>query len=108
MAEKKNTISTSQIVSAVCEKFDDVPKKVTKGVIVEFINSIEQSVLQGNKVRVDRIGIIQAKERAARKGRNPQTGEVIDIPASKKISFRASKSLKEQVGNGGQEKKKKK
>jgi len=40
----------------------------------------------------------QAKERAARKGRNPQTGEEISIPASKKVAFRPAKSLRDAVG----------
>jgi DNA-binding protein HU-beta len=52
----------------------------------------------GRKVRIDKLGILTCKERAARKGRNPQTGEEIKIPASQKISFRVAKSLKEKVG----------
>ena len=55
-------------------------------------------VAGGKKVRIDKVGILTVKDRAARKGRNPQTGEEIKIPASKKISFRVAKSLKERVG----------
>ena len=92
------TVSTSQIIANVATKFTELPKKVTKEVIAEFLATVEGQVSEGNKLRLDKIGILQIKERAARMGRNPQTGEEISIPASKKIAFRAAKSLKEQVG----------
>ena len=91
------TVSTSQIIAAVANKFTQLPKKITKEVIAEFLNTVEEKVSGGNKLRIDKIGILQVKERAARMGRNPQTGEEIKIPASKKIGFRPAKSLKEQV-----------
>lgn len=97
---KSSTISTSQLIASVAQKFADVPKKVTKEVIIDFLNTIETEVASGNKLRLDKIGILQVKDRAARIGRNPQTGEEIKIPASKKIAFRAAKSLKEQVVGG--------
>jgi DNA-binding protein HU-beta len=97
---KKNaTVSTSQLIAAVATKHDELPKKVTKELITEFLNTIEEHLVKGqSKVRLDKVGIIQVKDRAARKGRNPQTGEEIKIPASKKVAFRAAKSLKEAVG----------
>jgi DNA-binding protein HU-beta len=91
------TVSTSQIIAAVANKFTQLPKKITKEVIAEFLNTVEEQVSGGSKLRIDKIGILQVKERAARMGRNPQTGEEIKIPASKKIGFRPAKSLKEQV-----------
>lgn len=92
-----STVSTSQIIAAVANKFTQLPKKITKEVIAEFLNTVEEEVSGGSKLRIDKIGILQVKERAARMGRNPQTGEEIKIPASKKIGFRPAKSLKEQV-----------
>jgi len=91
------TVSTSQIIAAVANKFTQLPKKITKEVIAEFLNTVEEEVSGGSKLRIDKIGILQVKDRAARMGRNPQTGEEIKIPASKKIGFRPAKSLKEQV-----------
>ncbi|MEY2987866.1 MAG: hypothetical protein RJB13_1387 [Pseudomonadota bacterium] len=94
-----NTVSTQQLISAVAEKFTDkLPKKMTKTLLAEFLATIESEVAAGNKARIDKVGVIFAKERAARMGRNPQTGESISIPASKKVSFRAAKSLKDAVG----------
>ena len=97
--KKTATVSTSQIIAAVAAKHDELPKKVTKELILEFLSTIEDELVSNqSKVRLDKVGIIQVKDRAARKGRNPQTGEEIKIPASKKVAFRAAKSLKEAVG----------
>ena len=95
---KNTTVSTSQLVAAVADKFTQLPKKVTKEVIADFLATVEGEVASGRKLRIDKVGILQVKERAARMGRNPQTGEEIRIPASKKVAFRAAKSLKEAVG----------
>lgn len=91
------TVATSSIISEVSTRFEQLPKKITKEVISAFLESIENNVASGKKVRIDKVGILNVKDRAARKGRNPQTGEEIKIPASKKISFRVAKSLKERV-----------
>jgi DNA-binding protein HU-beta len=53
--------------------------------------------VKGDKIRMSGIGILEVKNRQARMGRNPQTGGAIKIAASKKITFRASKELKEAV-----------
>ena len=98
MVKNKATVSTSQIISEVASKFEALPKKVTKEMISCFLETIEETIVAGTKVRLDKIGIMQTKMRKARIGRNPQTGEEIKIPASKKVGFRASKSLKEAVG----------
>src|SRR4051812_20708597 len=99
-AKKKSvpTVSTSTLMTEVAGKFDNIPKKTTKEVLASFLEAIEESVATGSKVRIDKLGILQVKDRAARKGRNPQTGEEIKIPASKKVAFRVASSLKEAVG----------
>ena len=51
----------------------------------------------GERVKITGLGILQVRNRAARMGRNPATGEPIQIKASKKVAFRASKELKEAV-----------
>lgn len=94
----KPTVATSAIIANVSSLFDQLPKKITKEVITAFLTAVENNVAGGSKVRIDKVGILTVKDRAARKGRNPQTGEEIKIPASKKISFRVAKSLKEKVG----------
>ena len=51
----------------------------------------------GQRIRIVGLGILQVRKRAARMGRNPATGEAIQIKASKKVAFRAAKELKEDV-----------
>ncbi len=110
MAKMKSalpTVATSSIIAEVSSRFEQLPKKITKEVIAAFLETIENNVAGGRKVRIDKVGILTVKDRAARKGRNPQTGEEIKIPASKKISFRVAKSLKERVGTAKKGTKKK-
>jgi DNA-binding protein HU-beta len=52
---------------------------------------------KGDRIRLVGLGVLQVRKRAARMGRNPATGEPIQIKASKKVAFRASKELKEAV-----------
>ena len=96
--KKQATVSTSMLIKDVSDKYEQIPKKMTKEVVQAFLEAIEAHVEKGLKVRIDKLGIMQVKDRAARKGRNPQTGEEIKIPASKKVAFRVSASLKEAVG----------
>lgn len=99
MAKSKAvTVSTKKLILELCEKYKTLPKKVTKELLAAFIDAIESSVVSGKRVRIDKLGILQVKDRAARMGRNPQTGEALKIPASKKVSFRAARALKERVG----------
>lgn len=98
MAKTRPTVSTRQVTATVAAHFEALPKKMTKEMINSFLEHIEEGVIGGNKVRLDKLGIVQARDRKARMGRNPQTGETIKIPASKKIGFRAAKSLKDACG----------
>lgn len=66
--------------------------------ITSFLETIENHVASGAKVRIDKLGVLTVKERAARKGRNPRTNEEMIIPASKKVSLRISSVLKEKLG----------
>jgi len=65
----------------------------------DLVEALVANLKKGKRVRMAGLGILQVKKRAARMGRNPATGETIKIKASKKVAFRASKDLKEAVGN---------
>ena len=62
-----------------------------------FIETIASALQQGEKVQIVGFGTFEVKERAARKGRNPHTGEEIDVPASKAPVFKACKALKDTI-----------
>jgi DNA-binding protein HU-beta len=58
---------------------------------------VTKHLKKGDRIRIGGLGILQVRKRAARMGRNPATGEPIQIKASKKVAFRAAKELKEAV-----------
>lgn len=74
-----------------------VTKTVAENVINKITEAITATLADGGKVQLMGFGTFEVKERAARKGRNPQTGEEIDIPAAKVPSFKAGKLLKDTV-----------
>jgi DNA-binding protein HU-beta len=65
--------------------------------LTQVVEMIAKGLKKGEKIRLTGLGILQVRKRAARTGRNPQTGEPIKIKASKKIAFRPAKELKEAV-----------
>lgn len=72
-------------------------KKDAEAAVNAVFGAITGALKDGNKVQLIGFGTFEVKEVAAREGRNPQTGEAITIPASKKPSFSASKVLKDSV-----------
>lgn len=66
-------------------------------VVTEILETITNSLSSGEKVDLRKFGIFSVTNRAARKARNIATGEVIDIPSRKAVSFRASSKLKQKI-----------
>lgn len=91
------TVTLKHIAADLAEKHD-MPKKQMNQIMDEMVAHLVKNLKKGNRIRVAGLGILQVKKRAARMGRNPATGETIQIPAKKKIAFRAAKELKEAVG----------
>jgi DNA-binding protein HU-beta len=75
----------------------ELPKRQANEMLTQFVEIITKSLKKGEKIRLTGLGILQVRKRAARTGRNPQTGEPIKIKASKKIAFRPAKELKEAI-----------
>jgi len=75
----------------------ELPKRQANEMLTQIVEMIAKSLKKGEKIRLSGLGILQVRKRAARTGRNPQTGEPIKIKASKKIAFRPAKELKEAV-----------
>ncbi len=89
-------MTRTELVANVAEKAG-ITKKQADLVLNAFFETVQQALVEGDKVQVIGFGTFEIRERAARKGRNPQSGEEIDIPASKLPSFKAGKALKEAV-----------
>ena len=75
----------------------ELSKKQATLVVNTVFDTISESLANGEKVQIIGFGGFDVRERAERKGRNPQTGEEITIPASKVPGFRAGKALKDAV-----------
>lgn len=89
-------MTRAELIVAVAEKAKLDRKSAEKAVAATF-ETIKDALVEGDKVQVLGFGTFENRTRAARKGRNPRTGEEIDIQSSKLPSFKAGKSLKEAV-----------
>jgi DNA-binding protein HU-beta len=87
-------VNKTELIQAVTEKTGLTKKDATLAVEGVF-NAISEALARGEKVQLVGFGNFEIRERAARKGRNPQTGEIIDIAASKIPAFKAGKALRE-------------
>jgi DNA-binding protein HU-beta len=90
------TVTLKQIAAELAEGHD-LPKKQAESILGDLVALTTRHLQQGDKIRLTGLGILQVQNRAARMGRNPATGEAIQIKASKKIGFRPAKELKEAV-----------
>ena len=81
------------VVSAETE----LPKKTVDAVVNSVLEAITNALKEDDKVQLIGFGTLEVKNVAAREGHNPKTGEAIQIPESKKVSFSASKALKDSV-----------
>lgn len=86
----------AQLIENVAKETGLTKKDATVAVDAVF-GSIQNTLATGEKVQLIGFGNFEVRERAARKGRNPQTGKEIDIPASKVPAFKAGKALKDAV-----------
>jgi DNA-binding protein HU-beta len=89
-------VSLKQLAAGLAES-QDLPKRQVEAMLDAFVQSFTGHLQQGTKIRIPGLGIFQVSSRAARMGRNPATGEPIQIKASKKIAFRPAKELKEAI-----------
>src|ERR1700750_3349047 len=90
------TISLKHLAAAIAED-QELSKKQAEAILTDVVSRITKHLKKGERIRIVGLGILQVRKRAARMGRNPATGEAIQIKASKKVAFRAAKELKEAV-----------
>ena len=94
--EEGISMNKTDLINAVAEASDLSKKDAGKAVDAVF-QTIMDTLKAGEKVQIIGFGNFEVRDRAARKGRNPQTGEEIQIPASKVPAFRAGKALRDAV-----------
>ena len=89
-------MNKSELIAAVAAKAD-LSKKDAEAAVKAVIDSVSEALADGDKVALVGFGTFEVKTRAARTGKNPRTGEAIEIPAAKVPSFTAGAALKNAV-----------
>lgn len=85
-----------ELVSAMADK-TGLAKKDAEAALKAFTDVVAEELKKGEKIQLVGFGTFEVSERAARTGRNPQTGEEMTIPASKAPKFKAGKALKDSI-----------
>lgn len=89
-------MNRTELVAAMAEK-SQLSKKDAESALKAFIDVVSEEMQKGEKIQLVGFGTFEVSERAAREGRNPQTGETMKISASKAPKFKAGKALKDLV-----------
>jgi DNA-binding protein HU-beta len=89
-------MTKNELVQRISEKAG-ISKKEANEALTATTSTISDTLKKGDGVTIVGFGSFSATQRAARTGRNPQTGETLQIPASKSVRFKPGKSLKEAV-----------
>jgi DNA-binding protein HU-beta len=89
-------VTLKAIFEQMAEK-DALSKKQTVEMMADFVAAVTAHLQNGSRIRLSGLGTLEVKQREARVGRNPATGEAIQIMASKRVTFRPAKELKEAV-----------
>jgi DNA-binding protein HU-beta len=92
----KRAVTLKHLAAALAEEHQ-LTKRAGEALLGEVIGMITKHLKKRERVRIAGLGILQVRHRAARMGRNPATGEPMQIKASKKVAFRAAKVLKMAV-----------
>ena len=89
-------MNKTELIAAVAEKAE-ISKKDAEKAVKAFTDVVAEELVKGEKVQLVGFGTFEVSERAAREGRNPQTGEAMQIAASKSPKFKAGKALKDAL-----------
>lgn len=89
-------MNKTQLIDAVAQGAN-LKKKDAEAAVAAMVDTISAAMQKGEKVQIVGFGTFEVKERAARSGRNPKTGEAITVPASRHAAFTAGKTLKEAL-----------
>lgn len=94
--EEEFSMNKAELVAAIAEK-TELSKKDSEKALKAFVDVVTEELTKGEKIQLVGFGTFEVAERAAREGRNPQTGEVMKIAASKAPKFKAGKALKDII-----------
>ena len=89
-------MNKQELIAAIAEKAE-LERDDAKKALTAFIEVVGDELKKGEKIQIIGFGTFEVSERAAREGRNPQTGEAMEIKASKNPKFKAGKALKDSL-----------
>ena len=89
-------MNKTELIAAIAEK-TELSKKDAEKALKAFTEVVEEELKKGEKIQLVGFGTFEVSERAAREGRNHQTGETMQIAASKSPKFKAGKALKDAI-----------
>src|SRR5690606_41969128 len=93
MLEENNTLTKAELAELLFERVG-LNKREAKDIVDTFFEEIRESLAKGDSVKLSGFGNFQVRDKPARPGRNPKTGEVIPISARRVVTFHASQKLK--------------
>ena len=93
---EENKMNKTELIAAVAEK-TDLSKKDADAAVSAVLGAITDALKAGDKIQLVGFGTFEVRNRAAKQGRNPRTGETMTVPASKVPAFKAGKALKDAV-----------
>ena len=91
-------MNKTELIAAVAEKAE-LSKKDAEKAVKAFTDVVSEELVNGGKIQLVGFGTFEVRNREARTGKNPRTGEAIQIAASKVPAFKAGKALKDVVNN---------
>ncbi|MFP4560333.1 MAG: integration host factor subunit beta [Thiohalorhabdus sp.] len=93
-------MTKSDLIDRVCERLDYLTRKDAEVAVNTLFDYLSEQIAADRRIELRGFGSFGTKSRAARRGRNPKTGETVDVPPKRVPYFRAGKSLREEVDQG--------
>ena len=91
----------SELVQKLCSDFPDLSQREVENVVSAFFDSITDQLAQGGRVELRGFGAFSTRQRDARTGRNPRTGEAVDVKAKRVPYFKPGKEMRERLNLNG-------
>lgn len=93
-------MNRAELIESVAEELG-LPKARVAAVIESVVERIEDALASGQRVEIHGLGVFTTTIRAAKKGRNPATGEPVDVPATRVVKFKPARNVKTTVAQAG-------
>ena len=93
-------MTKSELIDEIARRTDTFSRKDLEVIVNTIFDSLTSALVRGDRVEIRRFGSFSVRHRDARRGRNPRTGEPVDIPARRVPFFTVGKNLRERVDQG--------